>query len=468
MVDVIFNSGRLPAIFDAVWVDRPPNRLWLEVQQHIGKQLVRCIALGVTDGLARGDAVLTQYQPLRVPVGPGILGRMFNTLGEPIDGLGKVDAVRHDPIHRPPPKFSEQITDVEILETGIKVIDLLSPFPKGGKIGLFGGAGVGKTVLLAELFFNVVTRHHGIIVFAGVGERVREGAELWQNIQANKLLRENIVLVFGPMNEPPGTRFRAALTAVTMAEYFRDVEKRDVLFVLDNIFRYVQAGTEVSALLGRMPSNVGYQPTLNTEMGLLQERLISTKYAAITSIQAVYVPVDDYSDPASVAMFGHLDAFVTLERTIAEIGLHPAIDPLSSRSRLLIPTQKHGGVDFEHYKTAEYVKRMLQQAKDLVQVVYILGMDNMTEEDQNTVKRARKLERFLSQPLFVMQAYGGPHGKYVSRQDTIEGCREILDGHCDNWPEQAFINQGTIQDVAKTANDSRAEVIDGAKTLREE
>lgn len=448
VVDVAFAVPPLPRIYDALQIDTPDGVLWLEVQQHPHDEVVRCLALGITDGLCRGQLVTTCCQPITTPVGSNVLGRLLNTLGEPIDEDGPLLTTERWPIHRQPPTFTDQVTKFELLETGIKAIDLLSPFPKGGKVGLFGGAGVGKTVLLAELFFNIVTRHHGVIVFAGVGERVREGTDLWYNIKRFDILRENVVLVFGQMNEPPGVRLRTVLTAVTLAEYFRDVEKRDVLFILDNVFRYVQAGMEVSALLGRMPSNVGYQPTLNGEMGLLQERLVSTKQASITSIQAIFVPADDYSDPAPATTFGYLDTFVTLEREIAERGIHPAIDPLASRSRLLNPSLGTE-IDEAHDETVRQVKTLLQRAQDLSHAVNVLGLENLSEEHQQIINRARRLERFLSQPLFVMMAYGGPEGRHVTREDTIVGCQEILNGRCDQWPEQAFFNKGTIQEVAQ-------------------
>lgn len=450
IVDIAFTGLPLPRIFDAVQIETEQGVLWLEVQQHPRDEIVRCIALGSTDGLHRGQLATTCYQPLMVPVGKGVLGRLLNTLGEPIDEEGPLTTTERWPIHRTPPAFTEQVKKFELLETGIKVIDLLSPFPKGGKVGLFGGAGVGKTVLLAELFFNVVTQHQGIIVFAGVGERVREGTDLWYNIKRLEELRNNSVLVFGQMNESPGVRLRTVLTAVTLAEYFRDVDRRDVLFILDNVFRYIQAGMEVSALLGRMPSNVGYQPTLNAEMGLLQERLVSTSQASITSIQAIFVPADDYSDPAPATTFGYLDTFVTLERDIAERGIHPAIDPLASRSRLLDPALGTK-IDKTHDETVRQVKNILQKAHDLGHAMNVLGLENLSEDHQQVINRARRLERFLSQPLFVMQAYGGPKGRHVNREDAIAGCQEILNGRCDQWPEQAFFNKGTIQEVAEEA-----------------
>ena len=450
VVDVSFENLPLPRIYDAIAVDLHEKTLWLEVQQHTHDGVARCIALGSTDWLYRGQPATTWYKPIMTPVGKCVLGRLLNTLGEPIDEDGPIAATEKWPIHRKPPEFIEQVTEHQMLETGIKAIDLLSPFPKGGKVGLFGGAGVGKTVLLAELFFNVVTRHQGIIVFAGIGERVREGSELWHNIKQAKVLRDNAVLVFGQMNEPPGIRLRTALTAVTIAEYFRDVEGQDVLFILDNIFRYTQAGMEVSALLGRMPSNVGYQPTLNAEMGLLQERLVSTKQAAITSIQAIFVPADDYSDPAPATAFSYLDTFVTLERQIAEQGIHPAIDPLASRSRLLDP-KLGSAVDDEHYQTAGQVKNLLQKAHDLSYAMKVLGLDNLSEEHQHIINRARRLKRFLSQPFFVMKAYGGPPGRYVKRKEVVVGCQEIINGRCDQWPEQAFFNKGAIQEVQQAA-----------------
>jgi F-type H+-transporting ATPase subunit beta len=450
VVDVAFDLPPRPRINDAVQIETPEGPLWLEVQRQLQDKVVRCVALGSTDGLSRGQLATTCCQPIMVPVGKNVLGRLLNTLGEPIDEAGPVITTEKWPIHRPPPTFTDQVTKLEFLETGIKAIDLLSPFPKGGKVGLFGGAGVGKTVLLAELFFNVVTTHQGVIVFAGIGERVREGTDLWYNIQRFEELRNNTVLVFGQMNEPPGIRLRTVLTAVTIAEYFRDVEQRDVLFVLDNIFRYIQAGMEVSAILGRMPSNVGYQPTLNAEMGLLQERLVSTRKAFITSIQAVFVPADDYSDPAPVTAFGHLDTFVTLERTIAERNIHPAIDPLASRSRLLNPNLG-SEIDKGHSETVREIKNVLQKAQDLSYAMKVLGLENLSEEHQSIINRGRRLERFLSQPLFVMEPYGGPKGRFVKRKDAVVGCQEILSGRCDQWPEQAFFNKGTIQEVAEEA-----------------
>lgn len=450
IVDVAFAETPLPRIYDALQIEVSGGTLWLEVQQHVDLQTVRCLALGSTDGLTRGQTVFNPFKPLTIPVGKETLGRLLDTFGEPIDGEGALGTKMRWPIHRSSPSFADQMTRHQVLETGIKAIDLLSPFPKGGKVGLFGGAGVGKTTLLAELFFNVVTKHQGVIIFAGVGERVREGAELWQNIKQVKTLRNNSVLLFGQMNEPPGVRLRTALTAVTLAEYFRDVEKRDVLFVLDNVFRYIQAGMEVSALLGRMPSNVGYQPTLNAEMGMLQERLVSTRQASITSIQAVFVPADDYSDPAPATAFSYLDTFITLERQIAEQGIHPAIDLLVSRSRLL-NLGLTPEIDHLHYDTARDVQRLLQRAQTIGYAVKIIGLENLPEEDQAIISRGRRLERFLSQPFFVMQAYGGPPGRYVRREDVIMGCQEILNGRCDQWPEQAFFNKGTIQEVAEEA-----------------
>lgn len=462
IVDVVFASGALPNILAAIEVKRQNGRLVLEVHRQMGERKVRCLAMGSTDGLHRGAEAVTQFQPIMVPVGPAILGRLFNGLGEPIDGGPALEAVEYHSIHRSSPAFTEQVTEVELLETGIKAVDLFAPFPKGGKIGLFGGAGVGKTALLGELFWRVVTRHRGIIVFAGVGERLREGADLWQTVCQNSVLRNNSVLIFGQMNEPSGHRLRTVLTAVTMAEYFRDVARRDVLFILDNVFRYIQAGMEVSALLGRLPSHVGYQPTLHTEMGMLQERLVSTQHASITSIQAVFVPADDFTDPGAAAAFSHLDAYVRLERDIANLGIHPAIDPLACSSRLLDPSEDKG-VGSRHFQTVRQAQAILQEAKDLELAMHVLGLENLTDEQQTTIRRARRLERFFSQPLYVMALQDERKGCYVSREQALEGCQAILSGDYDAVAEDEFLFKGSIQEIADSA---RLDSIDrGLRTL---
>ena len=451
VVDVRFDPGNTPKIFDTIHIAHLPaisqqTDLWLECQV-VERTTARCIALGSTDGLQIGTPAITRFQPITVPVGPGVLGRLLDGLGRPLDKLGPVEAVRMDPIHRQPPPFAEQLRNFDLLETGIKSIDLLSPFPKGGKIGLFGGAGVGKSTLLAELFYSVVTKHNGIIVFAGVGERVGEGAALWQNVQKNKVLRENSVLVFGQMNEPPGIRYRAALTATTIAEYFRDDECRDVLFVLDNVYRYIQAGMEVSALLGRLPSHVGYQPTLQQDIGYLEERLVSTHQASITSVQAIYVPADDITDPGPVSIFSHLDAHVELDRNLAGIGLHPAINPLKSSSRLLTP-HNSAGLDTEHLETVKRVKSLLQETNKIMDYVIIFGIDGLEEDQKLALWRSRKLRFFLSQPFFVMQMFGSPiPGKFVKRQDTVSGCKAIMDGIYDDYREEDFKNLGAMVEI---------------------
>ncbi len=451
VVDVDFAGQELPEIYNALEIIRDDGkRLVLEVQQHLGGDWVRTVAMDTTDGLRRGVSAVDTGGPIRVPVGPGTLGRIFNVIGEPIDNLGPVRATEYWPIHRPAPPFEEQVTEPQFFETGLKVIDLIAPFTKGGKTGIFGGAGVGKTVIIQELIRNIATEHGGYSVFAGVGERSREGNDLWYEMKHSGVL-DKTVMVFGQMNEPPGVRLRVGLTGLTMAEYFRD-EGRDVLLFIDNIFRFVMSGSEVSALLGRMPSAVGYQPTLSTEMGELQERITSTRRGSITSMQAVYVPADDYTDPAPVTTFAHLDATISLERSIAEQGLYPAVDPLASTSRILDPRV----VGQEHYEVARGVQRVLQRYKDLQDIIAILGIDELTEEDKLVVSRARKIQRFLSQPMFVAESYTGREGRYVSIKDTVRGFKEILEGKHDNVPEQAFYMQGTIEDVLKTAETLRA------------
>jgi len=451
VVDVDFAGQDLPEIYNALEIIRDDGkRLVLEVQQHLGGDWVRTVAMDTTDGLRRGVSAVDTGGPIRVPVGPGTLGRIFNVIGEPIDDLGPVQATDKWPIHRPAPSFEEQVTEPQFFETGLKVIDLIAPFTKGGKTGIFGGAGVGKTVIIQELIRNIATEHGGYSVFAGVGERSREGNDLWYEMKHSGVL-DKTVMVFGQMNEPPGVRLRVGLTGLTMAEYFRD-EGRDVLLFIDNIFRFVMSGSEVSALLGRMPSAVGYQPTLGTEMGELQERITSTSRGSITSMQAVYVPADDYTDPAPVTTFAHLDATISLERSIAEQGLYPAVDPLASTSRILDPRV----VGQEHYEVARGVQRVLQRYKDLQDIIAILGIDELTEEDKLVVSRARKIQRFLSQPMFVAESYTGREGRYVSIKDTVRGFKEILEGKHDSVPEQAFYMQGTIEDVLKTAETLRA------------
>ncbi len=446
VVDVAFPEGALPEIYEALEIHRPAGgRLVLEVQQHLGNDWVRCVAMDTTDGLRRGDEVVSTGGPITVPVGPAALGRVFNVTGDPIDERGPVDAVARYPIHRPAPTFDEQVTRPEFFETGLKVVDLIAPFTKGGKTGIFGGAGVGKTVVIQELIRNIATEHGGYSVFAGVGERSREGNDLLREMHESGVI-EKTVMVFGQMNEPPGVRLRVGLTGLTLAEYFRD-EGRDVLLFIDNIFRFVMSGSEVSALLGRMPSAVGYQPTLGTEMGELQERITSTKRGSITSMQAVYVPADDYTDPAPVATFAHLDATIALDRAISEQGLFPAVDPLSSTSRILDPLV----VGKKHYDVARGVQRVLQRYKDLSDVIAILGIEELSDEDKLVVARARKIQRFLSQPMFVAAQFTGREGKYVRIEDTVRGFEEILAGLHDSIPEQAFYMQGGIDDVLAAA-----------------
>ena len=446
VVDVEFPSDGLPSVHSAVDVQVEGERVVLEVQQHLGNSWVRCLALGPTEGLARGTEAVDQGEPVSVPVGRGSLGRLFNVLGEPLDGLGEVPAEERWPIHRDPPAFDEQETSTTMLETGIKVIDLISPFARGGKIGAYGGAGVGKTVIILELIHNIARVHQGFSVFAGVGERSREGNDLWNEMKESGVL-SNATLVFGQMNEPPGVRARVGLTGLTMAEYFRDNEGQDVLLFIDNIYRYILAGMEVSALLGRMPSAVGYQPTLSTEMGALEERITSTSKGSITSVQAIYVPADDYTDPGIVATFGHLDAIISLERSIAEQGLYPAVDPLASNSRILDPQV----VGEEHYRVARAVQAVLQRYRDLQDIIAILGVEELSEEDKVTVGRARRLQRFLSQPMNVAEAFTGREGRYVPITETVRGFAEILEGKHDDIPEQAFYMVGTIEEAREAA-----------------
>jgi F-type H+-transporting ATPase subunit beta len=447
VVDVEFPEGDIPDLFEAIEVERPENvPLILEVQNHIGDNWVRTVAMDATDGLQRGMPAKATGAPILVPVGESTLGRIFNVLGKPVDGKGEVEAATHYPIHRLAPLFSEQSTRVEVFETGIKVIDLIAPFTKGGKTGIFGGAGTGKTVIIMELIRSVATEHEGNSVFAGVGERTREGTQLYREMLESGVMKDT-VMVYGQMNEPSGVRLRVALTALSMAEYFRD-QGSDVLLFIDNIFRFSMSGSEVSALLGRMPSAVGYQPTLATEMGELQERITSTRTGSITSMQAIYVPADDYSDPAPVATFTHLDATIALERSIVEKGIYPAVDPLGSTSRILDPNI----VGEEHYQTAREVQRVLQRYKDLQDIIAILGIDELSEDDKLVVARARKIERFFSQPFFVAERFTGIDGRYVSLQETVRGFREILDGKCDDLPEQAFMMAGTIEDVREKAD----------------
>ncbi|HEX5807338.1 MAG TPA: F0F1 ATP synthase subunit beta [Anaerolineales bacterium] len=447
VVDVEFPEGDIPDLFEAITVERDEKEpLVLEVQKHIGDNWVRTVAMDATDGLRRGVPARATGAPIMVPVGPATLGRIFNVLGQPVDDKGRVDAATHYPIHRAAPSFEEQVTRVEVFETGIKVVDLIAPFTKGGKTGIFGGAGTGKTVIIMELIRSVATEHEGNSVFAGVGERTREGTQLYREMLESGVMKDT-VMVYGQMNEPSGVRLRVALTALSMAEYFRD-QGRDVLLFIDNIFRFSMSGSEVSALLGRMPSAVGYQPTLATEMGELQERITSTRTGSITSMQAVYVPADDYSDPAPVATFTHLDATIALERSIVEKGIYPAVDPLGSTSRILDPNI----VGEEHYRTAREVQRVLQRYKDLQDIIAILGIDELSEDDKLIVARARKIERFFSQPFFVAERFTGIDGRYVPLKDTVRGFREILDGKCDDLPEQAFMMAGTIEDVREKAD----------------
>jgi F-type H+-transporting ATPase subunit beta len=469
VIDVEFPPGDLPAIYNALEIKRPTqaprdgdgkgrskgkgkgiseldDTLVVEVQQHLGNNWVRTVAMSTTDGLPRGVEAVDTGGPISVPVGEATLGRVFDVLGHAIDGKGAVKAKQILPIHRDPPSFEDQETEVQVFETGIKVIDLIAPFRRGGKASVFGGAGVGKTVIIQELIRNIAAEHGGYSVFAGVGERSREGNDLLGEMTESGVI-DKTVMVFGQMNEPPGARQRVGLTALTMAEYFRDVEGRDILLFIDNVFRFTQAGSEVSALLGRMPSAVGYQPTLATEMGILQERITSTKKGSITSLQAVFVPADDYTDPAPATTFGHLDSSIRLERSIVEIGIYPAVDPLMSTSTVLDPRV----VGDEHFTVAREVQRTLQRYKDLQDIIAILGMDELSEEDKQTVSRARRLQRFMSQPMFVAEQFTGRPGKYVQRMETVRGAREILDGKHDQLPEQAFLMAGQIEDVVANA-----------------
>ena len=443
VLDIKFSEGKLPEINDAIDVPlKDGGKLVVEVAQHLGDDTVRCIALGPTDGLVRGMDAIATGAPISVPVGENTLGRMFNVLGNPIDEIEAPKTEEHWPIHRPAPSFEEQATSQEMLETGIKVVDLLCPYQKGGKIGLFGGAGVGKTVLIQELIHNIATEHGGYSVFTGVGERTREGNDLYYEMKESGVI-DKTTMVFGQMNEPPGARMRVALTGLTMAEYFRDKGGKDVLLFVDNIFRFTQAGSEVSALLGRMPSAVGYQPTLQTEMGALQERITSTKNGSITSVQAVYVPADDLTDPAPATTFAHLDATTVLERSIAELGIYPAVDPLASTSRILDPRI----VGQEHFEVAHAVQEILQKYKELQDIIAILGMDELSEDDKLVVNRARKVQRFLSQPFFVAGQFTGLEGKYVPIAETIRGFKEIIEGKHDDVPEAYFLNAGSIDEV---------------------
>ena len=447
VVDIEFPAGKLPGIYNAVEVMRGDGvKIVCEVQQHLGNNWVRSVAMTTTDGLARGTEAKDTGSPITIPVGQGTLGRVFNVLGEAIDEKGPVEATEHLPIHRPAPAFDQQTTETEIFETGIKVIDLVCPFAKGGKVGVFGGAGVGKTVIIQELIRNVASEHSGYSVFAGIGERSREGNDLIREMTESGVIAKT-AFVFGQMNEPPGARQRVGLTALTMAEYFRDVEGRDILLFIDNIFRFTQAGSEVSALLGRMPSAVGYQPNLATEMAALQERITSTKKGSITSLQAVYVPADDYTDPAPATTFGHLDSTIRLERAIAELGIYPAVDPLTSTSRVLDPLV----VGQEHYDTAREVQRVLQRYRDLQDIISILGIDELSEEDKATVARARRLQIFNSQPFHVAEVFTGRPGAYVPIRDTVASFKEILEGKVDDLPEQAFFLAGTLDDVRANA-----------------
>jgi F-type H+-transporting ATPase subunit beta len=456
-VDIEFPEGKQPEIHTAIHItsegfDVPsPLSVIAEVQQHLGEGRVRCISMQPTDGMVRGMPALDTGGPITIPVGAGALGRVMNVIGEPVDQLGPIEAKRRDPIHKLAPAFTEQNTQLEMFETGIKVIDLIEPYLRGGKIGLFGGAGVGKTVVIQELINNIATKHGGISVFAGVGERTREGNDLWLEMKESGVINK-AALIYGQMTEPPGARLRVALTGLTTAEYFRDEEGQDVLLFVDNIFRFTQAGSEVSALLGRMPSAVGYQPTLATEMGELQERITSTTKGSITSVQAIYVPADDYTDPAPATAFAHLDATTNLSRQIVELGIYPAVDPLASTSRILDPRI----VGAEHYNVARSVKLVLQKYKDLQDIIAILGIDELSEDDKLVVARARKIQKFLSQPFFVAEQFTGKAGRYVKVQDTIKGFREIVEGKHDDVPEQAFYMVGTIEEVLEQAQKMRA------------
>ena len=452
VIDVQFPQGELPSIQDALWLEAGGQRRVMEVAQHVGRDTVRCFMLSPSEGIGRGMEVRSMGGPISVPVGEKVLGRMFNVLGDPIDGKGDVDAQERWSIHRQPPSFADQRPVVDLFETGIKVIDLLAPYARGGKIGLFGGAGVGKTVLIQELIHNIATQHGGYSIFTGVGERTREGSDLWREMTESGVISKT-ALVFGQMNESPGARMRVALTGLTMAEYFRDQEHQDVLLFIDNIFRYVQAGSEVSALMGRMPSAVGYQPTLANEMGELQERITSTRDGSVTSVQAVYVPADDLTDPATATTFTHLDATTVLSRKIAEQGIYPAVDPLQSSSRLLEPDK----VGEEHYRIARSVQEILEKYSELQDIIAILGMDELSDEDRTTVMRARKIQRFLAQPMHVAEKFTNNPGAYVPLRETLRGFAAIVDGEMDDYPEAAFFNVGTIDDVKKKAESMKEE-----------
>ncbi len=447
VIDVEFKSGILPEINDSIEIIVDDNtKIIAEVQQHLGENRIRSVAMSSTDGIKRGMKVINTGEPIKIPVGKNILGRILNVLGQPVDNEGAIEADTYLPIHRSSPSLVDQNTDIEILETGIKAIDLLQPYQKGGKIGLFGGAGVGKTVLIMELIHNIASEHSGVSVFGGVGERTREGNDLWNEMKESGVI-DKVALIYGQMNEPPGARMRVGLSALTAAEYFRDYSKQDVLLFIDNIFRFVQAGSEVSALLGRMPSAVGYQPTLANEMGELQERITSTKDGSITSVQAIYVPADDLTDPAPATTFSHLDASTVLSRQIASLGIYPAVDPLASNSKVLDPLI----IGEEHYNVARKVLEILQKYQELQDIIAILGMDELSEEDKETVNRARKIQKFLSQPFNVAEQFSGIPGKYVKLEDTIAGFKGIIEGQYDNIPEQAFYMAGTIDDVLKNA-----------------
>jgi len=447
VIDVEFNIDELPALYNALVIKKQDQEIFMEVEQYVGDGIVRCIAMASTDGLARGQEVVDSGSPISVPVGEETLGRLFNVFGQPVDNLGEIKTEKKYSIHRKAPALTSVKPSTQIYETGIKVIDLLTPYPKGGKIGLFGGAGVGKTVLIMELIRNIATEHGGVSVFAGVGERTREGNDLWLDMKASGVIKKTS-LVFGQMNEAPGARFRVPLTGLAQAEYFRDEKKQDVLLFIDNIFRFVQAGAEVSTLLGRMPSAVGYQPTLSTEMGQLQERIVSTNDGSITSIQAIYVPADDLTDPAPATTFSHLDATTVLSRSLTELGIYPAVDPLDSTSRIMDPKV----VGEEHFNTAKEVIRILQRYKELQDIIAILGMEELSNEDKVTVSRARKIQRFLSQPFFVAEEYTGQAGKYVPISETIRGFKEISEGFHDNIPESAFYMKGGIDEVTMHAD----------------
>ena len=447
VIDLEFNEGELPAIYNSIKIERENvGDLVLEVQQHLGENIVRCVAMDSTEGLTRGMEAFDTGEPILIPVGPEVLGRMMNVVGEPIDGIGELKTDKRYPIHQSAPSYEELSSSTELLETGIKVIDLLEPYSKGGKTGLFGGAGVGKTVIIMELIRNIATEHGGFSVFSGVGERTREGNDLWLEMKGSGVI-DKTALVFGQMNEPPGARLRVGLTGLTVAEYFREEEGKDVLLFIDNIFRFTQAGSEVSALLGRMPSAVGYQPNLATEMGALQERITSTKKGSITSVQAIYVPADDLTDPAPATTFSHLDATTVLSRAISELGIYPAVDPLDSTSRILDPRI----VGDEHYNTAKEVQEILQKYKDLQDIIAILGMDELSDEDKIVVARARKIQRFLSQPFFVAEEFTGTPGKYVPLEETISGFKGLVNGEYDDIPEQAFYMRGNIDEVVEYA-----------------